>query len=62
MQNFTVSDLMDFNTFYARMAELDFYDHLPARDNMPDSYYLAYGSLYNESERQSHLTEIEEFS
>ena len=60
MPNFTVSDLMDFNTFYARMGELDFYENSPAKDNMPDSYYLAYGALYSESERQSHLTEIEE--
>jgi hypothetical protein len=51
---------MDFNTFYARMGELDFYENSPAKDNMPDSYYLAYGALYSESERQSHLTEIEE--
>ncbi len=35
----------DFQNYFYELAEKDYAMHNPARDEMPDEYYHAYGSL-----------------
>ena len=43
----------DFNNYFYELAEKDYAMHNPARDDMPEEYYHAYGALYAAGERES---------